>query len=219
MGKTTFTAALLTLGLVGLAGTVRAEPSFPGVFAAKYPSATRLDTCGLCHRNFIAFGSLNPYGTAFGNAGGLTNPTAALTAIEALDSDGDGTSNLSEIMTASGFYPGYTCDTYTNTFNEPADLADYVDPARIGCLTTTTLPPTTTSTTTLAPPACAQPLSTGPAPIATDCLFILRAAVGLATCDPACVCAPKGALPVSATDALICLKKAVGQAVALNCPC
>jgi hypothetical protein len=32
-------------------------------------------------------------------------------------------------------------------------------------------------------------------------------------------CAPKGTLPVTATDALLCLKKAVGQGVNLNCPC
>jgi hypothetical protein len=33
------------------------------------------------------------------------------------------------------------------------------------------------------------------------------------------VCAPKGTLPTSALDALVCLKAAVGQAVSLDCPC
>jgi hypothetical protein len=179
----------------------------------------------LCHRNFTNFGSVNPYGAAFRSAGGTGNPSAGLADIEDLDSDGDGTTNLDEIMTASGFYPGYTCETYGNTVNAPADLADYVDPSNIGCAaTTTTLPATTTTTlatttTTTLPPACAQPVSSGPAPLATDCLYILRVVVGLATCDPACVCAPKGTLPVAATDALMCLKKATGQPVVLNCPC
>jgi len=66
---------------------------------------------------------------------------------------------------------------------------------------------------------CSQPLSNGPTPVSTDCLFILNAAVSLVTCTPACICAPSGELPISATDALVCLQKAVGQAVTLNCPC
>lgn len=66
---------------------------------------------------------------------------------------------------------------------------------------------------------CSQPLSDGAAPVSTDCLFILNAAVLLATCTPACICAPSGDLPISATDALVCLQKAVGQAITLNCPC
>lgn len=70
-----------------------------------------------------------------------------------------------------------------------------------------------------APPACAQPLSTGAQPTASDCLFILKAAIGSETCLPACICAPKGTLPATATDALLCLQRAVGQPLELNCPC
>jgi len=66
---------------------------------------------------------------------------------------------------------------------------------------------------------CAQPLSSGPNPTASDCLFILKAAVGTEVCQPECVCAPSGTLPVKATDALLCLNAAVGAPVALNCPC
>lgn len=66
---------------------------------------------------------------------------------------------------------------------------------------------------------CAQPLSNGTSPVSTDCLFILNAAVSLVTCTPVCICVPSGSLPVSATDALVCLRKAVGQVVPLNCPC
>jgi hypothetical protein len=65
---------------------------------------------------------------------------------------------------------------------------------------------------------CSQPVTTGTNPTASDCLYILRTAVGSETCTPVCVCAPKGATPPTATDALICLKKAVGQSVTLNCP-
>lgn len=66
---------------------------------------------------------------------------------------------------------------------------------------------------------CSQPLSNGDSPVSTDCLFILNAAVSLVTCSPTCICAPSGELPASATDALVCLRKAVGQDVPLSCPC
>jgi mono/diheme cytochrome c family protein len=33
------------------------------------------------------------------------------------------------------------------------------------------------------------------------------------------MCAPKGTLPITATDALVCLKRAIGQGVTLRCPC
>src|SRR3546814_13538404 len=53
---------------------------------------------------------------------------------------------------------------------------------------------------------CSQPISSGPDPVASDCLFILQAAVGNVTCTPECVCAPTGPLPGTATDALLCLR-------------
>jgi hypothetical protein len=66
---------------------------------------------------------------------------------------------------------------------------------------------------------CGQPVTNGPSPTATDCLFILQASVSLAVCNPECICAPRGTLPVSATDALICLNVSVGQPATLDCPC
>ncbi len=90
---------------------------------------------------------------------------------------------------------------------------------RIGLTVLSTYVVIATSPAWAAQGDCSQPLSNGSAPNATDCLFILRRAVGLQTCNPDCICAPKGTLPPSATDALICLKSATGQSVALNCPC
>lgn len=66
---------------------------------------------------------------------------------------------------------------------------------------------------------CGQPVTTGAGPTASDCLFILSAAVGSETCEPACVCDANGSGGVTASDALVCLAKAVGQDVALECPC
>ncbi len=66
---------------------------------------------------------------------------------------------------------------------------------------------------------CSQPASNGSVPAASDCLYILKVAVGSLTCTPACICAPKGTLPTSTSDALLCLRKSVGQPAQLKCPC
>jgi len=66
---------------------------------------------------------------------------------------------------------------------------------------------------------CGQPATSGSNPTATDCLYILKTAVGAQTCSPTCICDVNAAGGVTATDALTCLKKAVGQDVLLNCPC
>jgi hypothetical protein len=66
---------------------------------------------------------------------------------------------------------------------------------------------------------CSQPVSNGSNPVSSDCQFILKVAVGIESCSPECICAPTGDLPAQASDALLCLRKAVGQGVTLNCPC
>ena len=88
--------------------------------------------------------------------------------------------------------------------------------------TTTTVTNSTVSTTTTTvdePLQCAQPVSSGPTPVSSDCLYILQAAVGLVSCTPECTCAPTGTLPAKATDALLCLNVAVGIDRPINCPC
>jgi hypothetical protein len=65
---------------------------------------------------------------------------------------------------------------------------------------------------------CGQPVTNGADPTASDCLFILRSAVGSDTCTPECVCNTNGQGVITASDALTCLKKAVGQNVTLVCP-
>jgi hypothetical protein len=201
------------------------------LLAATYPDATNLHVCGTCHTSFEGDVGLNPYGEAVAGA------AFSLEAVEGDDSDGDGTSNIDEINTAAGFFPGWTCETYIDAIAPPVDLADFVDPIDPGCTgggtttttvttTSTTIESTTTSTvvttTTTLPgePTCSQPVSSGAAPVATDCLFILQAAVGSQTCSPECICAPTGTLPTKATDALLCLQHSVGNdAIPLNCPC
>ncbi|HEY2773307.1 MAG TPA: hypothetical protein VGK20_04545 [Candidatus Binatia bacterium] len=64
---------------------------------------------------------------------------------------------------------------------------------------------------------CSQPLSSGTGPSAADCGFVLQASVGSKTCE-LCVCDANGSGTLTTVDALVCLKVAVGQNVALSCP-
>ncbi|HYC53817.1 MAG TPA: hypothetical protein VEL28_02650 [Candidatus Binatia bacterium] len=64
---------------------------------------------------------------------------------------------------------------------------------------------------------CSQPVSNGENPTASDCLFILKSAVGTEECL-ICVCDTTGNEETTASDSLLCLKFAVGQEVQLNCP-
>jgi hypothetical protein len=227
-------SAVLVTALSLISIEVQAFPGLDATVAARYPAATELATCGTCHTSFSGNpATLNDYGEAVdvARAGGF-DFDSAMADVEGDDSDGDGTSNMDEIDTDAGVHPGWTCETYTNALNAPGNLADIVDPIDPGCngvttttqieTTTTTLGTTTTSTTsTTLPgtPQCGQPVTSGPTPVATDCLYILQAAVGSQTCTPECVCAPTGTLPAKATDALLCLNVSVGVALPLNCPC
>ncbi len=83
----------------------------------------------------------------------------------------------------------------------------------------TSVSSTTTTTTLAGPVRCAQPVSSGAMPTASDCLFILKAAVGIGSCVPACVCDVNGDFNGTATDALACLNIAVGVQLPLACPC
>lgn len=100
-------AWLAALVVVLTASAASARPEAPRAFCAAYPEAPnckgRLVTCAQCHSAVPAF---NPYGTALISAlyadGAVDDfeagVTAAVTRIESDDSDGDGLSNLEEIM-------------------------------------------------------------------------------------------------------------------------
>ncbi len=70
---------------------------------------------------------------------------------------------------------------------------------------------------------CGRPVGAGEQPTSTDCLFILRAAVGSEDCRPSCICDTNGSAATTASDALLCLQVAVGVPGAMmdcggNCP-
>ncbi len=64
---------------------------------------------------------------------------------------------------------------------------------------------------------CAQPVSAGATPTASDALFVLRSAVGLESCE-LCVCDVDGSSATTASDALRTLTIAVGIDVSADCP-
>jgi len=72
-------------------------------FDAQYPSNSLGGSCNICHTTVP---TRNPYGIALANNGGTGNniQPATFVAVEPLDSDGDGFTNLVEIKT--GFFPG-----------------------------------------------------------------------------------------------------------------
>ena len=91
--------------------------------------------------------------------------------------------------------------------------------------TTTTLGTTTTTLPTGERP-CGDPVAVrnrstserrANVVTASDALFVLRAAVGSASCE-LCVCDVNGSGTVTASDALVVLRRAVGQPVELACP-
>ncbi len=116
--KISFMLLLLTAAaLVGVPEAL-AFPSYLDSFNTTYPGAvgTRIDNCLLCH-NSLSGGSRNGYGTDFGNN------SHNFTAIEPLDSDGDGFTNIVEINNltfpgnASDFPPTVVPPTPAATFN------------------------------------------------------------------------------------------------------
>ena len=116
---TTLALSLLCSGLYGGPLDVWAFSSLMRDFNARYEtSGTRLDTCGLCHRNFST-GSVNQFGKDYDRNGGP--------AIENEDPDNDGFSTITEIRALT--MPGYACNALPTGSRVPADLRTYCEPS------------------------------------------------------------------------------------------
>jgi hypothetical protein len=66
---------------------------------------------------------------------------------------------------------------------------------------------------------CGQPRTSGQKATATDCLFLLQFAVGAQEFDRPCICDLDRSGVTTATDALMCLRIAVGNPLQTNCYC
>lgn len=110
-GKRLRLLASATLGLIALASALlwlagrpapaQAKSSYLDAFVNTYPAAasSKLNNCSLCHTTVP---NLNPYGADYKRLG------HNFAAIESLDSDGDGATNLTEITALT--WPGDSAD-------------------------------------------------------------------------------------------------------------
>lgn len=106
-------------------------------------------------------------------------------------------------------------DTTTSETRNECALRKAAMAALLALLFTVSLP----SSAQAAPGNCSAPTAENALINATECLFILKAAVGIESCPvPVCTCDPSGNGLISANDALICLRKALGFPITLECP-
>lgn len=121
---------------------MNAETQYPGIVGS------RIDTCALCHTSNIPM--LNPYGSDYLSHG---RSMAALVAIQNLDSDGDGYSNIVEINAHT--FPG-----------DPADhpAAATSTPTSVPTKTPTAVPSATRTPVASTSTAVASPTSTSVVP-------------------------------------------------------
>jgi len=145
------TGALLLLAVMISSTKPQISSAAPGDLSsivAKYPilSGSSLQTCDLCHTASVP--NLNPFGAAYKSTG---RNNAALTAIENLDSDGDGFTNIQEINALT--FPG-------NSASHPA-------------VPTATSPPVPTNTSVPNPTATSVPQATPTSQ--TSSVFVITA--------------------------------------------
>jgi len=149
---------------------------------SKYPSisGTRLDSCSLCHTSSIP--SLNPFGSAY-----LANgrSTTAFGPIEALDSDGDGFTNLQEIMALT--FPGDASDA--PVANTPTATAFQPGPTA----TATQVPPSATQV----PPSPTQvpPTATGLPPASATATLVIPPTATATFLPPTATIQPPSPMP------------------------
>ncbi len=138
-----------TLGALLLlcAASAQARNPIRNAFFSVYPSAqgtvlsdvpSNAAHCGVCHFDFDGSGTRNAYGLAVQVAiasGQYGSTAAAIQSLDALDSDGDGYSNLIEIIDTANFgntptFPGLSASNVGNVVNvNPADLTAHLTPS------------------------------------------------------------------------------------------
>ena len=148
---------VLLLGTVMLLagyGSAHAYSSYLTSFMNTYPSAGTISGCVLCHLNPAGGGPRNGYGTDYANNG------HSFAAIENLDSDGDGYSNITEITSVPPTYPGDA-----TSFPAPAACTSFTYSAWGTCQSNNTQTRTVTASS---PTGC-----TGGSPVLTQsCVYV-----------------------------------------------
>lgn len=110
MNKNLIAVVLVVIIMLLGSPIVAARPAYLDAFNQQYDTeGTRLDACATCHINPNGGGSRNPYGMAYEAS------ERDFASIEALDSDGDGFTNVEEINALT--FPGDPAD-YPQTESE-----------------------------------------------------------------------------------------------------
>ena len=128
--------AVLAALVVGAAGEAGARPTYFQVFTERYniTSSDRLYACGNCHIKWTGTGARNPFGQAVEQQLYVGKSISdALAAVEPLDSDGDGFSNLDEI-TVFDTLAGYSCSNFFLAEGAPIGYDTYITPMVASCL-------------------------------------------------------------------------------------
>jgi hypothetical protein len=103
MRKKILSVVVALVFVLGISGLALANNGALGDFNAQYPANTLGSSCSICHTNAP---NTNPYGAALVGQGATGDAIAAamFQAVETVDSDGDGATNIQEIN--QGFFPG-----------------------------------------------------------------------------------------------------------------
>lgn len=128
-------AAAVALSLFAAQRAV-ARPLYFDNFVALYgfTPGDDLYSCGVCHRNWEGTGARNPYGFAVEQQLYIGQPiTSAIIAVEAMDTDLDGYTNLEE-LTIYGTLPAYSCDNFDLAINPPPNFQSLITPGVPSCL-------------------------------------------------------------------------------------
>ena len=128
---------LLVCAAVLAPAAAHARPNYFEAFTTYYgiaPDAPNY-ACGNCHLRWGGTGARNPYGTAVEQQLyiGAKPIIDAIRDIENLDTDGDGFTNVDEIVDY-GTLPGFSCSNYTIATGTPSYFQSLITPLVATCL-------------------------------------------------------------------------------------
>jgi hypothetical protein len=138
LGKTGGLGLLVLLAGVGALGVpgANARPTYFATFTSQYgiTSGDRLYACGVCHYKWTGTGGRNAFGQAVEQQLYLGKSISqSLHDIEGDDTDGDGFTNVDEILTYMTL-PGYSCSTFFQAEGAPLNVHTFVTPMVASCL-------------------------------------------------------------------------------------